>query len=65
MPVPEAAIHKYQRPVFVKDEVRPARQSLVMDSITEAESKKTFPDQQLGTGVLAANTGHHAAANLG
>jgi len=65
MTMPEAAVHKDDRPVFWEDDIRLARKIFCVEAIAEASSMQTVAYDQFRFRIFAANSRHHAAALLG
>ena len=62
MPVPETAMDEDHRMPARQHHVRFAGQAPVMKQIPEPKGMQATPHDQLGPGILALYTGHHAAA---
>ena len=58
MPMPEAAVHEYHRPVFSQHEVGMPWQSRMVEPIAEPTSEQVLPNHHLGLRVLALDGGH-------
>ena len=58
VPVPEAAVHEYDRPVLPENDVRCPRQPAHIGPVTVTPAPQLMPQLQLGTCVLAAYVRH-------
>lgn len=65
MPVPVTTVDKDDGAVLAQHDVRPSRQSRVVQSVAEASGEEELPHQQFGLRVLATDGCHAAAALLG
>lgn len=63
MTVPEAAVHEQYSIQLRKYHIRAARQSR-MQPVAETGRMQTLPKDKLWFRVLAANAGHHTAADF-
>lgn len=62
MAMPEAAVNKDHRAVPGQLEIGAAGEVATVGPETEAAGKEALADEELGPGVGAVDTGHHAAA---
>lgn len=58
MPVPEAAMHKYDNPPARKNDVRGAGQLIIMQAVSEPTPMQQFSNYHLRLGVAPWNTRH-------
>ncbi len=65
VPVPEAAVNEDYGPMLGKYKVRLSGQPLVMQQIAETSGMDAASDNHFWLRVLAADTGHHTASDLG
>ncbi|MCS3729344.1 hypothetical protein FHR88_004401 [Bradyrhizobium betae] len=65
MAVPEATVDEYHGAMLGKHQVRPSRQTIVVQNITKAPCMKTSPDNQFWLRILAPDAGHHPASHRG
>ena len=64
MPVPKAAINKDDGFIFWKNNIRSARISLVVFSISESLGKQVFPNNLFWLGIPSLDSGHIVATLL-
>jgi hypothetical protein len=55
---------EYECPVHGKHKIRFAGELGIMNPVPKSISVKRAPQDQLGLGILAANSGHHAGSGL-
>jgi hypothetical protein len=60
--VPETTVHKYQQLVLGHDDVRPARQLSIMQSVAKSIRVQIASHLQLRLGIFPPDTRHHAGA---
>ena len=58
MPMPKATIHKNTRTIFAKHNIGSARQSAIIDTITEATGEEIPPHHHLRLRILRVNRSH-------
>jgi hypothetical protein len=58
MPMPKAAMNKYDRPVFCEDEIRRTGEGLRVQSKSEASPVEKFPNLQLRRRVFRPDCRH-------
>ena len=60
--MPEAPVHHYRNPILRQHDIRPPRQSPILQTEPEPTRMQPLPNQNLRLGILPANTGHAVAA---
>lgn len=60
--MPEAPVHHYRNPILRQHDVRPPRQSPILQTEPEPTRMQPLPNQDLRLGILPAYTGHAVAA---
>jgi hypothetical protein len=62
MPVPKAAVHKNNRPVFWQDNIWFAGKVLLMDAEAISKFKESFPQTDLRESIDSSNSRHYSTS---